>query len=519
MTRAFDSVVIGGGADGLVAATVLARSGSTVLLVEAQAELGGTFREIEFAPGFRAAPLAPDLGHIDAGVLRATGTVLPVAMTPDPVVVSVAEGEPLILRRSVEATTEGLKRHSTKDAGAWPAFSARIHALAGFLGELYRMAPPQIDARGLRDYVALLKLGGRFRRLGRADIIEFLRALPMPLADMLDDCFESERLKGVLAALGVADDCQGPASGGTALNFLHRHVGAAPGVFGDRLRLQTGGRALITALANRARTAGVTIETSAKARRLLVDNDRVSGLQLASGEEIRCRSVVSNRNPYGSLLELLDPVHLDPEFIAAVRNIRHRGVTSIVLFALDGLPAIPGMASTPAGAILIAPSIRYVERAFDASKYGHCSEDPVVELRFPSVMQSNLAPAGCHVATLRVQYTPYQLRDSDWKTARDGVAERAIELVERHVPGFCTRIRHRAVLTPVDLEARFGLREGAVSRGELALDQMLFMRPVAGASRYAMPVQGLYLCGAGTHPGQGMTGLSGLHAARAVPPR
>ena len=519
MTRTFDSIVIGGGADGLVAATVLARSGSTVLVVEAQAELGGTFREIEFAPGFRAAPLAPDLGHVDAEVLRATGAVLPVAMTPDPVVVSIAEGEPLVLRRTIEATAENLKRHSAKDAAAWPAFSARIHALAGFLVELYGMPPLQVDAGGLEDYLALAKLGLKFRGLGRAHMIELLRMLPMPLADLLDDSFQSERLKGALAALGVADLCQGPASGGTALNFLHRHVGAAPGVFGNRLHLQTGAGALIAALANRARAAGVTIETSAEVRRLLVIDDRVTGLQLTSGEEIHCRSVVSSLDPYRSLLELLDPVHLDPEFIAAIRNIRYRGVTSIVLLALDGLPTIPGVATTPAGAILIAPSTRYVERAYDASKYGHCSEEPVIELRFPSVTQSNLAPAGRYVATLRVQYTPYRLRDGDWGTVRDGVADRAIAFVDRHVPGFAMRIKYQAVLTPADLEARFGLREGAVSRGELALDQMLFMRPVAGASRYAMPVPGLYLCGAGTHPGHGMTGLSGLHTARAVPPR
>jgi phytoene dehydrogenase-like protein len=519
MSRVFDSIVIGGSADGLVAATVLARSGATVLLVEAQPELGGTFREIEFAPGFRAAPLAPDLGHVDAEVLRATGAVLPAAVTPDPVIVSLGEGEPLQLRRSVATTTDGLKRHSARDAEAWSAFIARMHALAGFLRELYRMAPPQIDAAGFDDFLALLKLGRKYRGLGRADMVELLRALPMPLADLLDDWFESERLKGALAALGVADLCQGPLSGGTALNFLHRHIGAEPGVFGDRLRLQAGGASLIGALADRARAAGATLETSAEVRRLNVRDDAVSGVQLASGEDVGCRTVVSSVDPYRSLLELLDPVHLDPEFIAAVRNIRHRGVTSVVLLALDGLPSIPGLASAPAGTVLLAPSVRYVERAYDASKYGRSSEDPVIELRFPSVTQSNLAPAGRHVATMRVQYTPYRLLDGDWSSARSSVAERAIALVDRHVPGFAARIRHRAVLTPADLEARFGLREGAVSRGELALDQMLFMRPVPGASRYAMPLPGLYLCGAATHPGQGMTGLSGLHAARAARPR
>jgi phytoene dehydrogenase-like protein len=514
MSRAFDSIVIGGGADGLVAATRLARSGSSVLLVEAQPELGGTFREIEFAPGFRAAPLAPDLGHVDAAVLRETGAVLPAGIAHDPVTVALGDGEPLLLRRAIAATADGLKAHSAKDGAAWPSFAARMHALADFLAALYRQAPPQLEATTLADFLALAKLGLRFRGLGRKGMVELLRILPMPLTDLLEDWFESDRLKGVLAALGVSDLCQGPASGGTALNFLHRHVGAGPGVFGDRLRLEAGGGALISRLAERARAAGVTIETGAEVQDLRVAGDRIAGVRLASGEEIRCGRVVSSLDPRRSLLELLDPVHLDPELIAAVRNIRYRGVTSFVLLALDALPAIPGLESTPAGSLFIAPTVRRVEQAFDAGKYGRCSDEPVVELRFPSVTQSNLAPAGRHVAVLRVQYTPYRLREGNWETLRDAVAERAVALVESHVRGFAGRIRHRAVLAPADLEARFGLREGAVSRGELALDQMLFMRPVAGASCYAMPVAGLFLCGAGTHPGHGMTGLSGLLAAR-----
>lgn len=514
MTRRFSRVVIGGGADGLVAATVLARSGSSVLLVEARPELGGTLREIEFAPGFRAAPLAPDLGHVDEAVLRATGAILPASVVPDPAVVALGDGAPLQLRHRLAATAEGLQQHSRQDAAAWPAFSARMHALAGFVAELYRGVPPQIETEGLRDFVTLLRLGRRYRGLGRAGMIDLLRTLPMSLADLLDERFASDRLKGALAALGVAGHCRGPLSGGTALQLLHRQVGAEPGVFGDRLRFPAGAGALIAALADRARAAGVAIEVGAGVRRLIVQEDRVTGLRLASGEEVLCGAVVSSADPYHTLLELLDPVHLDPEFIAAVCNIRYRGVSSFILLALEALPAVPGIEALPAGPILIAPSVGYVERAYDASKYGCCPDEPVIELRFPSITQRDLAPAGRHVAVLRVQYTPYRLRDSDWERSRAPVAERAIAAVDAHVPGFAARIGQYAVLTPADLEARFGLREGAVSRGELALDQMAFMRPVPAASRYAAPVAGLYLCGAGTHPGHGMTGLSGLLAAR-----
>lgn len=519
MSRDFDTVVIGGSADGLAAAVVLARAGRRVLVLEAESELGGTFREIEFAPNFRAAPLAPDLGHVDALVLRATGVLLPAAIAPGPGAIALGDGLPLALGREVAATAEGLKEFSARDAAAWPAFAAEMHALAGFLGELLCRPALQVDATGTREMLSLAGLGMRYRALGRRGMVEFLRALPMALADLLDDWFESNRLKGLLAAIGVADLPQGPFGGGTTLAFLHRHVGAVPGAFGERLRLQTGGTALVTALAERARAAGAQIETNAGVRQIVVLDDRIAGVETLSGEEIACRSVVSSVDPYRTLLELLDPVHLDTEFIDAVRHVRYRGVTSHVLLGLNGLPAIPGLTVAPAGALWIAPSVRHVERAHDAAKYGRDSEEPVVEMRFPSVTQQSLAPAGMHVATLRVQYTPWQLRNGDRAWARDTMADRAIAAVERHVPGLSSRIVHRAVLTPGDLETRYGLREGAVSRGEVALDQMLFMRPVAGWSRHAMPIPGLYLCGAGTHPGPGLTGLSGLFAARAAHPR
>ncbi|MBX3702570.1 MAG: NAD(P)/FAD-dependent oxidoreductase [Steroidobacteraceae bacterium] len=519
MSRAFDSVVIGASADGLVAAAVLARAGQRVLVLEAEREPGGTLRAIEFAPGYRAAPLAGDLGHVHEDVLRATGTVLPAKVVPDDCAVALGDGGVLTIGRTPAATAEGLRRHSAKDAAAWPAFAAGMHAIAGFLGELYRRPAFALDATGGRELLSLAGLGMRYRALGRRGMAELLRTLPIALADLLDDWFEDVRLKGLLAAIGTADLPQGPMAGGTALALLHRQVGAAPGAFGDRLRLQAGGTALVTALAERARAGGALIETGAEVRRILVHDDRVAGVVLASGEEIACRRVISGAGVGRTLLELLDTAHLDTEFIDAVRNIRHRGVTSFVLLGLDGLPAIPGHAGPPAGSYWIAPSVRDVERAHDDAKYGRISSEPVIELRFPSVTQPDLAPPGRHVAVLRVQYTPWRLREGDWSSARDAMARRAIAAVERQLPGFTARIAQQSVLAPPDLEARFGLPEGAVSRGEVALDQLLFMRPVAGCGRHAMPVPGLYLCGAGTHPGPGLTGLSGLLAARAALPR
>lgn len=516
MARTFDSIIIGGDPDALVAALGLAQRGSKVLLVDANAEIGGTFREIEFAPGFRAAPLAHDAGFVAPEVAHLLGEMPAAQPVSDPAVISLADGAPLLLRSSPAATADGLRHFSTKDAQNWPVFADCMTRLAGFLGELYRAPAPRIDADTAGELFGLAGLGRRYRDLGKSGMVELLRTLPMALGDLLDDWFESDRLKGALAALGVMDVCQGPIAGGTAYTFLHRHVGASPGVFSERLRLTGGAATLVSLLAQKARAAGVTIETGAAAREVIIREGRVAGLTLASGEAINARVVISSLDPYRSLLELLDPVHLDPELIHAVRNVRFRGVTTKVLVALDSLPVVPGATAPLTGAVLIAPGVRYVERAYDATKYGRCSEQPFIEVRFPSVAQPGLAPAGKHVAVIHVQFTSYHLREQMWDDVRDTIADRALSIVEHHIPGFTACVNTCTVLSPVDLEARFGVREGAVSQGEMMLDQILFMRPVAGLARCASPIPGYFLCGAGTHPGPGLTGTSGWLASRAA---
>jgi phytoene dehydrogenase-like protein len=328
----------------------------------------------------------------------------------------------------------------------------------------------------------------------------------MSIADLLDDWFENDRLKGALSALACTDVCQGPMASGTAFSFMHRHVGASEGVIGQRLRHREGPRAVIRALEARARTLGVTIETGTAVRRLQVKDNQVTGATLATGEDIACARAISSLDPYRSLLEIVDPAWLDPEFILAVRNIRFRGVTTKILLALDGLPGLPGVASL-GGTLVLAPSIRHVERACDAAKYGRASTDPVLEVQIPSLVQPHLAPTGKHVAVVSVQYTPYRLRESTWNDLGNEVAERALALLERCWPGFGSRVTQRRIMTPPDLEAEFGVREGSVSQGELMLDQILFMRPVPGAARGETPIGGYSLCGPGTHPGPGLLGI------------
>jgi phytoene dehydrogenase-like protein len=516
MTRRYDIVVVGAGADGLVAATVLARGGSKVLLLEAQPEPGGTLQEFEFAPGYRAAPLAQDLGYLAPEVLQATGLALPAAVAEPAPVVALGDGEPLALHRSIEDTVAGLRRLAPRDAAAWPGFAASFARWSGFLGQVYRQPCPTLDPATLGEYLSLLRLGRGYRALGREDMTGLLRALPMSVADLLDDHFESPRLKGVLAGLAVTDLCQGPLSGGTTMALLHRHVGAPVGSFGGRLQLAAGPIALVAGLVQAAEAAGVTMETGSTVQSWLVEGERVAGVRLASGEEVHAGRTLSSLDPRTSLLEMLDPAWLGPERVMAISNIRYRGVTSYLLCALEGLPELPGLDPGSGGALWIAPSIRGIEQAYDAAKHGDCSAEPVVEIRFPSLRQPSLAPPGGQVAVLRVQYTPWRLREGSWSQQRDALTERVMARVERELPGFVARVRARELLTPADLESRWGLREGALSRGETLLDQMLFMRPVPGLARHATPMPGLWLCGAGCYPGPGLTGLSGLHAARAM---
>jgi phytoene dehydrogenase-like protein len=518
-TSRYDTVVIGGGVNGLVAAIQLARSGARVALVERAPALGGTVREIELAPGFRAAPFGSEIGWMPPEIARAIGLAPVESIEPDPTVIAPAgDGAWLALRRDPSATRSALERFSPKDGAAWPAFCARLHRIAGFLRHLYLLPPPDIDTTRLGELWDLLQVGRKLKGLGKTEMVEVLRTVPMAAAELLDEWFEHEGLKGVVAASAVTDLAQGPYAGGTAFTLLHHHVGAALGVIRGQVVPRGGAGAVIAALADLAHRAGVLIRTGGAVTSIEIGrDDEVTAVRLDGGEELATKTVLSTADPRRTLLELVDPVHLDPEVLLAVRNVRFRGAAAKVLLALDGLPEAPGVsADLLRGAISISPSMAYLERAYDATKYGERSERPYVEARIPSLLQPELSPAGQHVMVLHVQYAPYRLKRGSWETERDALADAAVRAVEGALPGLSPRIRHRLVLTPPDLEREFGVTEGAVSHGELMLDQILFMRPLAGFARYAMPVRGLYLGGAGAHPGPGIAGAPGWLAARAI---
>jgi phytoene dehydrogenase-like protein len=338
---------------------------------------------------------------------------------------------------------------------------------------------------------------------------------------LVEDWFDSAPLRAALAAGGTQNIRQGPRSGGTTFVWLHHLVGAVEGCVRGRGQWRDGPAALIAELERIARGNGVNIRTTATAARVLVKDDAVAGVALETGEEIPAPRVLSTADPAHTMLGLVDPVWLDPELLLALRNIKFRGCTAYVLYALDALPDVPGLDALAEdalrGVVSLTADIDALERAADAAKYGAISDRPHVEITLPTLHWPALAPAGTHVLVARAQYAPYRPKERDWNTPRkDALADGVTNAIDAALPCFSSRVLHRVVLTPADLEARFGLTEGALTHGEITLDQILFMRPVPGHARYAMPIDGLYLGGAGAHPGPGIPGGPGWLAAQRI---
>jgi phytoene dehydrogenase-like protein len=519
-TTSYDVIVIGAGANGLVSAARLGRAGLRVLLLEREEALGGQGRMVEFAPGFRASPLGTDPGWLPSPIARALGPEGLERSDAHPgLAVAVEPGSFLSLSRDARQAADAIAIHSRSDAAKWPEFTARLRKLAGFLEALYLAPAPDISASSLGELLPLVGLGRKFRALGRRDMIEFLRTLPLSVWELVDDWFECAPLKAAVATGGIQDHQQGPRSGGTGFVLLHHLVGAPAGAVRGRAPWRGDPGAFILAAERAARRSGVTIRPGAGVARIQVRDDAVTGVALADGEEIAARTVLSTANPAHTLLDWVDPVWLDPEFLQAVGNIRHRGCTAVALYALERLPEIPGLAPEAlTGVVSLTPSVVSLEKAADAAKFGTVSERPHVEITVPTLLWPELAAGGRHVLVARAQYAPYRLREgAAWDAARrDALAKSVTAAIEAVSPCFQSRIVGQATLSPRDLEERFGLREGAISQGELGLDQILFMRPVAGWGRHNTPIAGLYLGGAGNHPGPGILGGPGWLAARRI---
>jgi phytoene dehydrogenase-like protein len=508
-------LVIGAGHNGLVAAAYLAKAGRQVTVLEAAGRVGGAAVTREFSPGFRVSACAHLSYLLDAKIgneLNLAAHGLKTARANLRTVALAADGEHLVLNGGVLEAG----RLPDVDRAALIEYRAQMLKFARVLGKQHNKRPPRILSGDRSDMVGAAMLGLDIRRLGVESMREFLRIAGINIYDVLEETFESPLLKGALALDAVLGTNLGPRSNNSVLTLLHRLSGEATGVAGG-VSLPSGGMGAISeALARAATAAGATIRLSSPVARITLDGDKVSGVELENGEKIAAGTVVSNADPSRTLLGLLGARHLETGFAHRVRHIRSKGMAAKLHLALDAAPAFARLQADLAGErLLIAPDLVYVEHAFDHAKYGKCSPEPALEISIPSVHDTTLAPSGKHVLSAIVQYAPFDPRASG-DGPRAELLERTLAVLERYAPGLRRSVVASELLLPADIEKEFRITGGHWHHAEYALDQFLMVRPVPFAAQYAMPVNGLYLCGAGCHPGGGVMGSAGRNAAQAV---
>ncbi|MDH5409926.1 MAG: NAD(P)/FAD-dependent oxidoreductase [Alphaproteobacteria bacterium] len=513
MSTKFDVVIVGGGHNGLTCAAYLAKAGRRVLVVEASDRLGGAAANRELAPGITGPGCAHILHQLHPALrkqLKLDKHGLELAARQLHTVSLGEDGRHMVLTGT---RVDGLG--DSPDREAWPALHRRLMRMAGALHPSLSQTAPRLGGGDWRDQLALAKLGIRLRLLGKKHMREFLRIVNMNVFDLLNDELSDERLKGVLAFDAVLGSNFGPRSPGSVLTWLYRLAGDVGS--SDGLAIPRGGMgAVAEALANAARSYGAEIRTGSPVRRVLVDGDRACGIELEGGETIAAGLVVSNADPKRTFLSLLGAEHLDTGFIRRLNGFRSNGLAAKLNLVLEGVPAFTGLESTLLGGrLVLAPDMGYIERAFDHAKYGEYSSAPALEITIPTLHDDSLASAGRHVMSVVVQYAPYALK-AGWEGSREGFADHVVARIESLAPGLSGQIVAREMLAPPDLEREFGMTGGHWHHGDLSVDQMLMLRPVPGFAQYASPVPGLYLCGAGTHPGGGVMGAAGMNAAKRI---
>jgi len=521
MAETRDVIIIGGGHNGLVTAFYLAKAGFKPLVLERREQIGGAAITEEFSPGFRcstlshsAGPLLPeivnDMQLARHGLKLVTPEIGVTALSPD--------GRALVLYTDSARAAQEIAKFCPKDAERYPVFQQSLEKIGRVIGDALKLTPPNIDDPSRGDLWAMLQTGRALRKLGKKDMYRLLRWGPMAVADLVAEFFDTELLRATIAARGIFGTAMGPWSAGSSLVLLIRAAGN-PHPAGASFFAIGGTGAITQAMAAAAKEAGAEIRTSAEVREVGVKDGAATGVVLASGEEINAKAVISNADPRRTLLTLVDPTHLTPDFVMKLQNIRMPGTVAKVNLALSALPKFTSLNADGAalrGRIHIGPEIDYLERAFDESKYGNFSPHPYLEVTIPSLTDPSLAPNGKHVMSVYMQYAPFTLKNAEWESQRSALGETVVKTLAEYAPNLPSLVEDGQIITPKDLETTYGLTGGHIFHGELALDQFFTMRPLLDWARYSSPIQNLYLCGSGTHPGAGLTGGSGANAAREI---
>jgi phytoene dehydrogenase-like protein len=520
----YDVVVIGGGHNGLVAAAYLAKDGRKVLLLEKREMVGGTAVTEQFFPGAKFSSLADGAGYLAPAVaadlnLQQHGLQIiptdPLIFSPQP------DDSQLTIWQDPNRTVQEIAKFSSADAEAYPKFIERMGKFSQVVAGLNNMTPPDLPDVGLPDMLELLNIANPIRGLGRKNIAQVIRVLPMSVADLLNEWFESDVVKGTIAASALKNISWGPQEAGTAYMLLYNWSGSNNGLFRSSGQVKGGMGALTGAIASAAKAFGAEILTGAEVDRISMQDGKATAVKLANGDEISAAVFVSAVDMRTTFLKLVDPYYLDRSFVQNVQNIKYRGTAARVHFVLDKLPAFTAVADDDAkillnGHIQIAPTMTYLQKAYDPVKYGNCSERPYLDIQIPTLSDPSLAPEGKHIMSVTVKYMPYHLRGVDWDEQYEMVSQLVIDTIAQYAPDLDQCVQNCKVITPKDMETAYGLPEGNLVHGEMTLDQFLWMRPVPGYAQYRAPVADLYMCSDATHPGGGVTGINGKNAAREI---
>lgn len=496
----YHTLIIGAGHNGLVAAAYLAKRGQKILVLERRPIIGGTLAHETLGEGFSVDAVWPggnlrpdiyrDLNLARFGLDPEPVTVKPALIAPQP------DSAPLVLEADAARAAESIRRFSAKDAARWPEFITFMNKAARFLDATYATLMPRLPKNfSLEEGYGLLELGLDLRLLGRKDMLNVIRLLPMTVSEFLEEWFESEPLKAALASVAIHSITAGPYSAGTGYTLLHHWLNR-----GGLAHPNVGkGGEIAQALAGAVQAFGGEIRTEAEVQSILVEGYTCRGVKLTSGEEIFAQNVISTVDPKRTFLQLVGAPQLPPEFVWKVRVLKMRGSVAKVHLLTDGAHGIP------AGTVVIAPSLPYLEKAYDAAKYGEISPKPYLEVTTSG-----------NTVSIHVQFAPYALKHGDWNTSRETLEKLAIDTLAEYFPQLKSSLRAQKSLTPLDLEQRYGLTEGDLNHGQLMLDQFLFMRPIPGWSNHKTPLDNLYLAGSGVHGGGGISGVTGRNVARLI---
>ena len=515
-----DVVIVGGGHNGLACAAYLAKAGLDVLVLERRDILGGAAATEEPWPGYRVSSasyvvslMPPRI--VDELELKRFGYDVSI-ITPD-YFVPFPDGTSLTLWGDAVRDRENIAKLSPADADAYAEFDRYFERIAALMKELMFVVPPNMR---LRDAASWARTAGRLRGMTGRDIHELVRLFTMSAADFLDEWFEDDRVKGALATQAIIGAWCGPMTPGSAYVLMHHWIGEIDGHFGAWGWVKGGMGSVSGAMARAAEAAGAEIRTNADVQRVAINSQgRAVGVELVDGSLIHAERVVSNAHPTTTYLDLVGADRLPDEVVRDIRRFRSRSGSVKLNVALSELPRFTSWdqgGDVHRGLMAVSPSMEYLERAFDDAKYGHASVHPYAEVMFPTAHEDGLAPEGKHLMMAFTQYGPYELRDGSWETEREAYAGRVIDELARFAPGLPETVEHIEVLTPRDLEDRFGLIGGNIMQGEVVPDQLFSFRPIPFYGDYRTPVQNLYLCGAGTHPGGGVMGVNGRNASTVI---